>query len=246
MPISPFLEIAEDVLSDMPGKSGHINDITSRAMEANKNKGLDFDTLKKKINSALISSVKRKGATLFARVVSKGGTPGRGPFRKGMYRLKRSPSMESLPSPPPLKDSAFLGTGGEYAVASELMFWGFNVSFMAVDKGIDLIIEKENKYHKIQVKTASDSGGTWSFTIKNSSFAKNNSGETYYIFVLRQKSGNAYFVIPSPQIDIYLSTGIIKGAKSISIKITKSDSGKTWYLNSTEITHFMGSFHSIC
>lgn len=53
-----------------------------------------------------------------------------------------------------ITDKAFLAKGGEYAVASELMFREFNVSIMVVDKGVDLVVEKNNKYFNIQVKTA--------------------------------------------------------------------------------------------
>lgn len=242
---SPYLLIAEDILQEIPGRTAHVDDIARRAIEANKNIGLGYEILKVKVNAALNSAVKRKSGSVFTRVLAKNGKPNKGPFRKGYYRLKRESGSDIIQPQPAIADRAFLGKGGEYAVASELMFWGFNVSFMAIDKGVDLVVEKASKYHNIQVKTSNDFGGFWQFTIQYNSFTNSHSGQTYYVMVLRQLHGNVFFVIPSFQIDNFVKTGVIKSSKSISFKISKSESGKTWYLNTAEITHQQNAFQII-
>lgn len=53
------------------------------------NMELDFEILKTKINSALSSTVKRKSGSQFSRVLIKDGKEKVGPYRKGIYRLKK-------------------------------------------------------------------------------------------------------------------------------------------------------------
>lgn len=245
---SPFLKIAADVLQTMPKQQAHVDEIARSAISRNMNMELDFETLKTKINSALSSTVKRKSGSQFSRVLSKGGKEKVGPFRKGLYRLKKIRTKK--PSPPILviTDKAFLAKGGEYAVASELMFREFNVSIMVVDKGVDLVAEKNNKYFNIQVKTASNNGNSWVFTIKNDSFVTNLNGQTHYALVARDESSNIFFIIPSVQIKTYLDTGVLySNSKSttINLKISRAADRKNWFLGNNNLNHFMGAFHII-
>lgn len=243
---SPFLKIAADVLEGMPKQQGHVDDITQAAINRNMNMEHDFETLKTKINSALSSSVKRKSGSPFSRVLSKGGKPKVGPYRKGLYKLKKQRIKSPLPPLPVNIDKAFLGKGGEYAVASELMFREFNVSIMVVDKGVDLVAEKNNKYFNIQVKTASHNNNSWMFTIKNDSFVNNLSGQTYYAFVARDERSNIFFIIPSVQIRTFLDTGLLKSkSTNITVKITRSADKKKWLLGNSDLAHCMGAFHTI-
>lgn len=147
-----------------------------------------------------------------------------------------------------ITDKAFLAKGGEYAVASELMFREFNVSIMVVDKGVDLVAEKNNKYFNIQVKTASNNGNSWVFTIKNDSFVTNLNGQTHYALVARDESSNIFFIIPSVQIKTYLDTGVLySNSKSttINLKISRTPDHKNWFLGNNNLNHFLGAFHII-
>ena len=60
----------------------------------------------------------------------------------------------SAVSETPNVDTGYFGKAGEHAVSSELLFWGYNVSSMAVDQGVDLVASKNGKYFHLQVKTA--------------------------------------------------------------------------------------------
>lgn len=241
-----FLEVVEEILQEMPKKEGHVNQISEIAISKNKNMGLDYETLKSKIMGALNSTVKRKSGSKFSRVPTKAGTASRGPYRKGIYRLKRSRNTQPLAPTQATQDKAFLGKGGEYAVASELMFRDFNVSLMVVDKGVDLVAEKHNKYFNIQVKTASENNGAWGFTIKKDSFVSSLGGQTHYVFVARQERANVFFILPSIQIKSFLDTGVLNENKTtISPKIIRADSGKKWFLNNVDITYTMGAFDII-
>lgn len=243
---SPFLKIAAEILKDMPRQQGHVDEIASAAIQRIMNMELDFETLKIKINNALNSSVKRKTGSQFSRVVTKGGNPKVGPFRKGVYRLKQTRTKNPLPPTPIINDKAFLGKGGEYAVASELMFREFNVSIMVVDKGVDLVAEKKNKYFNIQVKTSSKNINSWMFTIKNDSFVSNLSGQTYYAFVARDDRSNIFFIIPSVQIRTFLDIGVLNSKlTTITIKISQSADGKKWLLGNNDLSHFRDAFHII-
>jgi hypothetical protein len=48
----------------------------------------------------------------------------------GVYRLRKT-AFPPSPPPPPATNTLFLGKAGEYSVASELLFWGFNVSVLS-------------------------------------------------------------------------------------------------------------------
>lgn len=241
-----LLDVVEEILTEMPKKEGHVNDIAELAIAKNKNWGLDYETLKTKINNSLNSTVKRKSGSKFTRVPTKSGTPAKGPFKKGIYRLKRAKTSQPLSPVQATQDRAFLGKGGEYAVASELMFRDFNVSLMVVDKGVDLVAEKHNKYFNIQVKTASENDSSWSFTIKNDSFDSSLGGQTHYAFVAREERANTFFIIPSVQIKTFLDTGILtRNKSSITVKMIRLEGGKKWSLNNLDVAHFMGAFHII-
>jgi hypothetical protein len=241
---SPYLDIASQILADMPRRTAHVDDIVNRALETNKNMGLDFDSLKSKITSSLNSAVKRKSGSQFSRVEGKK----KGVFRKGVYRLKRVRETPIRPNPPSVKNEQFLGKAGEYAVASELMFHNFNVSLMIVDMGVDLIAEKDNKYFNIQVKTSSvRSTNKWAFTIKLNSFESTYGANTYYAFVVRELRENIFFIIPSLRIKEYLDRGVIKGANTtFSVQLTRSGNGKNWFINNDEdVVHMRDAFDII-
>jgi hypothetical protein len=157
----------------------YISEIADMIIERFPNTPDEKDKLKKKIGAVLAADVKKgKGKASFSKVKSKYGG-----FRKGYYRLKKKPIIGPKPTPAPKVSSLFTGKAGEAAVISELLFYGYNVSAMTVDEGIDLIAEKQNNYFHIQVKTANPSeSGAFGFKIKKSSFKAKNAAQTFYIF----------------------------------------------------------------
>ena len=246
--LTPILQVAYKILSEMTGKQGHVNAIAAQAVLINANMGMDAETFSSKLSSALAAQVKKKDA-LFTRVAGKKGADGKvASYRKGVYRLKqiRTPKPVAVNIAPSV-DSAFLGKAGELSVMSELLFWGFNASLMVVDKGIDIDASKDRLYYLIQVKTAQPRvNGNFGFSINQKSFETNHSGNTYYIFVLREPSQSTFAVIPSSHITTLRNRGLIKGQDSLSVSISVLDKGKKYLLNNKDdITTFINNFGQI-
>lgn len=104
----------------------------------------------------------------------------------------------------------YIGTAGEHRVVSELLFRGYNASLMTVDDGIDISAIKENSLFNIQVKTANlNQYNYYAFDVRASSFEKYNSGNTYYIFVLRGENTN-FLIIPYSEMKKYIDMRYIK------------------------------------
>lgn len=246
--LSQILQITYKILADMPGKQGHVSDIAIEAVRINHNMGMNADTFSNKLSSALAAHVKKKDA-VFTKVASKKDAKGKVvSYKRGVYRLKKlrvaNPTEQNIAPP---VDSAFLGKAGELAVMSELLFWGFNASLMVVDKGIDIVASKENIYYHIQVKTSQPrANGSFGFSINQKSFEANHSGNTYYVFALRELTKTSFAVIPSSHITTLKNRGIIKGQDSLSISISILDKGKRYLLNNKDdISTFINNFGQI-
>jgi len=238
--------IAEDILQETPGRSAHVDDIAAQAIAKNMNLGLTQEEFKQKVNNALAAESKRKGA-LFSKVNYK--KAGRTVAKRGWYRIKSVPSSRTVAALPPVQtNSIYFGKFGEYAVISELLYWGFNASPMIVDQGIDVVAEKDNKYFYLQVKAACENDGAWKFAIKRTSFDANHSSMMYYIFVLRSatETRNTYVVVPSTHIDTLLKSRSIKGDSSaLSIRITRDAKAKSWRFNNTDCSMFVNAFNQL-
>lgn len=92
--------------------------------------------------------------------------------------------------------SGFTGKAGEHLVCAELLFRSFNASIMSVDVGMDIIATKNNKLYSIQVKTSNaNEYNTYNINVRKVSFERDYAGNTFYIFVLRQKNGKPDFLI---------------------------------------------------
>jgi hypothetical protein len=190
----------------------------------------DIKTLSNRIASTLSAHVKSNAAKVM-RTTRDGRT-------KGIYKIKK-PKVKTplLPTPDVSELSTnYVGKAGEHAVMSELLFWGFNVSLMAVDEGIDVIATKANKYFHIQVKTTGgrNAQGAFSFGIDRRKFERNNSAHTFYILVMRDVSVTRFVVLPSNEISRLLAAGKITGANSFSLKISFEPATKKYLLNGYE------------
>lgn len=235
--------IAEDILSEIPGKSAHIDDIAIIAVQKDRTLGLPADEFKRKLNSALAANVKRKTGATFSRVSYK--KAGRNVNKKGWYRLKSRVPYSSPVAPPELPDNLYMGRFGEFAVISELLYWGMNVSQMIVDRGIDLVAEKNNKYFYLQVKATLENDNTWRYAIRRASFDLNHSYMLYYVFVLRsaKEIKNTFVIIPSTHIDALIKNGSLRGdSTSLSLKISTPDKGKKWNLNDVDCSIYVNAF----
>lgn len=231
------LEMAKTIL-EIENRGMHVDEIASKIIEGGLAPGVAHADLVKRITAALATSVKRSDS-VFARVSN---PKDRRKSLKGQYRLKRvskaAPPPLPMLDPEPTAVSAFVGRAGEYAVMSELLFLGLNVSLMTVDQGVDIVAATPaGKYFHIQ-KTSKSKDGNFQASIRRKSFENADSGQTFYVFVLRNEARsegrNDYLVIPSAQIAIFIGTGIIKGQDSINLRFSFDARAKKVTLNSNQ------------
>lgn len=236
--LSPLLEAARQILIEAK-QPMHVNDIAAEAVRTHRNEQMSADEFARRVSSALAANLKTK-TPAFGKVKNKDGS-----LKRGIYRVRQTRASAPKPIEAPQVTTAFLGKAGEHAVMSELLFWGFNASLMAVDEGIDVVASKDNRYFHIQVKTASPSDtGRYTFTIRNESFESNDSAQTFYIFVMRRKGGgNDYAVIPSSHLRNLKGLGVIGGANGLSIAIAPDEKGRSFTMNRRDdITLFINNF----
>lgn len=238
------LEIAKTVL-EAANTELHVKEIAKQAIAGGLVTGIEEEKLAARLASALSQSIDRPG-TPFAEVKNKTGG-----LRRGIYRLKRiRPSQPEpvMPEPEQVGDTGFIGRGGEYAVMSELLFRGFNVSLMSVDKGVDVVAANEKgDYFHIQVKTANSKDGIYQFGIRRKSFDANHSGKTFYIFVLRKETRCDFVIMPNSQIANFVALGVIKGTDTLSLRVGYDSKTRKHTLNNgQDISIFVNRFGQIC
>lgn len=219
-----LLEQIVEVMADYKG-AAHVKDIASMLVERYPNIQVSAEKLPDKVTAVLARDVQKSLALIFLKKNKNGG------LKRGIYRLKRKPIVTPVPTIAPQVSTQFTGKAGESAVISELLFYGFNASAMAVDDGIDVVASIHNKYFHIQVKTAnSNEGKGFNFTIKKNSFVAKDSFQTFYIFVIREHDSQRYFndylILPSSVVRQYVDVGIIKDGTSLSLRIQKDNRGR--------------------
>ncbi len=243
--LTEILEIAKDILKSAGLKGMHVSAIAQAAAQHNKTLSLPAEEFAGRLQVALANNLKLKTRKpSFAKVEGKK----KGVFKKGWYRVKieRTPTAAAQIDPPKT-DKAFTGKAGEYAVMSELLFWEFNASVMAVDDGIDVVASKDNKYFHVQVKTAAEQdNGRFTFTIKYNSFKEHDSATMFYVFVLRRGLKNEYIIIPSSYLRTLISGGRITPNPMLSVVITADPKGVRYMLNgSADVSPYFGNFGGI-
>ena len=246
--LSPILKIAREILQDAGLKGMHISDIAQAAVSASKNMGMPADEFQRKVQVAIAGNLKLKTAKPSFAPVNHDKGPRKGKPKQGWYRLKITKVVQPIePGEVPQTSSQFLGKAGEYAVMSELLFWGFNASIMTVDDGIDIVASKDNKFFHIQVKTATrQENGKFSFSIKQSSFKRYNSTNVFYVFVLRGHLSNEYIIMPSGQINYFIASKVISEGQTLSLSMNVDTKKSEYWLNgTTNITPFYGRFGEI-
>lgn len=121
-------------------------------------------------------------------------------YKNGYYKKRRNRRIatgDELRLP-----TQYIGTAGECAVMSELMFRGYNANRMMIDEGVDIVATKDNTYYYIQVKTASvDANGRVYCQIPRYRFDQYIDNQIRYIIVARTKDSNIYFVFDPREID---------------------------------------------
>jgi hypothetical protein len=237
-----LIEQIIEVMSEHRG-AAHVDDIAKMLISRYPNIATPVEQLPNKISAALSSNTKKSGnKSFFSKVKNKSGG-----YRRGVYRLKNKPVVTPVPTLAPQVTSQYTGKAGESAVISELLFYGFNASAMAVDDGIDVVASKENKYFHIQVKTSNSNESIgFGFTIKKSSFLAKHSYQTFYVFVMREKGHhryyNDYLILPSNQIRQFLEADVIKDGQNLSVRVQKDTKGRYILNAKSDVTLSVNTF----
>jgi hypothetical protein len=233
------MKLIDQIIEVFAQTSGvlHVDEIAKAIVTKYPNTLAPPEVLSQKIASILAADVKkRKADSLFSKPKNKAGG-----FRRGMYRLRigrRSvPKTFKVPEQPKVS-SQFTGKAGEYAVMSELLFFGFNVSAMTVDDGIDIVASKADSYFHIQVKTANVSAhNKYQFKITKRAFGSKDASSTFYVLVMRvnEDARNLcdYLVLPSSEIRRLVDKSVVRDGESISISIER-ERGNRFILNNIE------------
>lgn len=180
---------------------------------------------------------------------------GHGGFRQGVYRIRKRRStptvkLKYLIQESKLKGSdnpVFIGSAGEMAVSSELLFCEYNVSRMAVDDGVDIVATKNDTTYYIQVKTVNitDANKTsFKVSISNGSFARYNNHKCYYVVVVRGDK-NYFLVFTADDIKRMQDNGNIKsGVGSITLNF-KQNGDNHIYIRNENVDYALNSFERI-
>ena len=225
-------EIARQIL-EQESKGLHVNDIALKAVQGGLVEEGELDAFQKRLASALSQNAKTREPTFKKTRI--------GGRKKGCYTLfakaSRPQKTRLVSDEIPDANNLFLGKAGEYAVFSELLFRGFNTSIMTVDQGVDIIASKAHRLFYLQIKTASDCGGTFGYTIKKSAFDTHLNGGTFYILVARRTLAERhicdYVILPSSNIQQMILKGIVSGNVSYSLKLNITETGQ-FLINRTE------------
>ncbi len=218
-------------------KEMHVDEIALALAKKYPHIQIPAEQLPLKVSSALSQDIKKnKKDSIFSKPKNK-----KGGARRGFYKIKipRSNIPKEIVVPEqPRVTSSYTGKAGEFAVLSELLFFGFNASYMAVDDGIDVIASKENKYFHIQVKTANISdSGKYSFTLNQRAYDAKDASTTFYILVLRGFTGHSYnnnfLIFPNNEVRRLVESGIVQKGDKLSFRIEKDRNGK-YMLNARE------------
>lgn len=215
----------------------HVDDIAKAILQKYPDLGATPEALSQKVSGVLAADVKkRKGDSLFAKPKNNAGG-----FRRGIYRLKiaRKSVSKAIKVPEqPKVTTQFTGKAGEFAVMSELLFYGFNASVMTVDDGIDLVASKNDSYFHIQVKTANLSVTTkYQFRVAKRSFGAKDAAATFYVLVMRvnEQTRNTceYLVLPSSELRRLVEKSVVSDGETLSISIFR-ERGNRFILNGIE------------
>lgn len=224
-------------------------------------KDYDLDELRKKISSYMSNATTKivKGKrienkeSLYERVKN-----GKGGYKKGVYKLRKpkkiskplppSPPLDPITDPIPSINTLYIGSAGEMAVCSELLFREYNVSRMSVDDGIDVIALKNNKTYYIQVKTVQVKSENFSVKISSKSFYKYCSNDCYYIVVARtkikEKFVNQFIIMTADNIKALLNKDDAKDKNGI-ITLNFSQYMGNLFIKTTDVNYMLNSFDRI-
>lgn len=217
----------------------------------------DLNVLRKKVSSFLSNSTSR---TFKGKRIENKDSPyervknGKGGYKKGVYKLrkpKKSKVIKPIPNPIPIlpeeepinNNTAYVGSAGEMAVCSELLFREYNVSRMSVDDGVDIVAIKNNKTYYIQVKTVQVRNNSFGIKINEKSFHKYDGNECYYIIVIRSVT-NIFLIFTADDIKRMESQGDIKISNG-TINLSLNQKEGHIFIKCSQVDYAINSFERI-
>ena len=245
--LKPHVEYAIELLKGAGMKGLCIKEIADLVVKHFRLEGSAFEDVKAQVGSALLKMAWKDGKPKVGAEVRRIKIPGKTEsYRKGCFRWIGKAVPPVNPTQPDVQITAYFGSAGEYAVAAEYLYKGYNVTRPTVDTGIDLIVFKNGIFQYIQVKTSSLSNGKFQFSIDPKAFANNSDGNTFYVLVCRRHMKTFYrhdfIVLPSTAIDLFIGQNLINKGKTISIGITIDAKDKVLLSGSHDITSYLNRF----
>lgn len=122
-------------------------------------------------------------------------------YKNRKYQKRRGRRAPASGEISPTLPTQYIGTAGECAVMSELMFRGYNANRMMIDEGVDIVATKDNLYYYIQVKTVALKEGRVYCQIPRYRFDQYVSNQIRYIIVARTDNKNMYFMFDPKEIE---------------------------------------------
>ena len=244
-----MIDISEMALNILKEHSQglHVDKLSLCILDKYQNLQIDADSLSSKLSNKLSTEFKNKKAkSRFTKIKNPNGSYKRGIYKARKFRVNEAQYVSiQIPEAP---SSNFVGSAGEHAVLSELLFRGYNAAVMTVDEGIDLVASKNNRYFHIQVKTSSESVNGFSFSVKKHIFENNDQGITFYVLLCRRfmKSyfQHDYVILSSSVVATFINTATIKETASISMRVS-IDEGKFMLNKKVDISNYVNNFDLI-
>lgn len=192
-----FKEAAKKILSEI-GKPLSYLELTKYALEKGYLKTAG-ENPERTMNAQITQEIKYKGA------FSDFKKTGRGEFALNdeKEQLKEDTNKDRISREVEEEieskvEGGYIGKAGEYIVAGELLFRGFNAALMGVDVGSDIVAIKNGKTFFVQVKTRNISRrhNAYFFNIRIVSYERHQSGDIFYIFILRDNRKLNFLILP--------------------------------------------------
>lgn len=98
------------------------------------------------------------------------------------------------------------------------------------------------KYVQVKTAAAKSDGLTFDFKIEEKAFTITASRKPWYIFLCVQSLKNTFAVIPFSHLAFLKQQGVIRGSNTLSIQISKDQSGRIYKLCGSDINLFINNF----
>jgi len=241
-----FLEAAYKILKEKK-KPLHYEEITRIAIE----RGLietEGKSPELSMHSSLSRDIKIKGPSSLFRKTEKRGFFEIKTIEKDLIdiQLKLFKAEEKIDKVE--NSNLFFGKAGEYIVAGELLFRGFNSTILPVDIGLDIVAEKEGRIFNIQVKTSKENRyNRYNFNLRVSSFNRHDSRSTFYVFVIRERKNQKFIILPQKKIIDLIKKKLIKKivrGKYYLVSI-KKEINQGYYLKHYDLSYYIDNWELI-